>query len=100
MCYFGSYSSELVQLVPRPNSWGRSPDFSERMHDFSVTAPRCYKNVYVNSFFPHRARFWNTQPIECFPLTYDLNGLKSKINRHLLTVGSFETDFVYDLIFL
>ena len=25
--------------------------------------------------------------IECFPLTYDLNGCKSRINRHL-TVGS------------
>ena len=27
--------------------------------------------------------------IECFPLTYDLSGFKSRINRHLLTVGSF-----------
>ena len=24
-----------------------------------------------------------------FPLTYDLSGFKSRINRHLLTVGSF-----------
>ena len=28
-------------------------------------------------------------PIECFPLTYDLNGFKTRINRHLLTVSSF-----------
>ena len=28
-------------------------------------------------------------PIECFPLTYNLNGFKSRINRHLLTLGSF-----------
>ena len=27
--------------------------------------------------------------IECFPLTYDLNGFKFRINRHILTVGSF-----------
>ena len=27
--------------------------------------------------------------IECFPLTNDLSGFKSTINRHLLTVGSF-----------
>ena len=27
--------------------------------------------------------------IEYIPLTYDLNGFKSRINRHLLTVGSF-----------
>ena len=28
-------------------------------------------------------------PIECFPLTFDLSGFKSGINRHLLPVGSF-----------
>ena len=27
-------------------------------------------------------------PIKCFPLTYDLSGFRSRINRHLLTVGS------------
>ena len=27
-----------------------------RLHDFSVTIPRCYKDVYVNSFFLHTAR--------------------------------------------
>ena len=35
------------------------------------------------------ARLWNSLPMECFPLTYDLSGFKSSINRHLLTVGSF-----------
>ena len=71
------------------------------LHDFSVTIPRCYKDVYINSFFPRTARLWNSLPIECFPfpLTYDLSGFKSRINRHLLTVGSFETDFLCALIF-
>ena len=27
--------------------------------------------------------------IECFPLTYDFSGFKSRIHRHLLTVRSF-----------
>ena len=36
-----------------------------------------------------RARLWNSLLIECFPLTYNLSGFKSRINRHLLTVGSF-----------
>ena len=40
-------------------------------------------------FFPGTARLWNSLPIECFSLTYDPNGLESRINRHLLTVGSF-----------
>ena len=87
--YFGRCSSELAQLVPLPFSKGRSTCYSERLHDFSVTIPRCYKDVYVNSFFPHTAKLWNSLPIECFPLTHDLSGFKSRINRHLLTVGSF-----------
>ena len=83
--YFGRYSSsELAQLVPLPYSRGRYTHYSDRLHDFSVTIPRCYKDVYVNSFFPRRAKLWNSLPIECFPLTYDLNGLKSRINNYLL----------------
>ena len=81
--------SKLAQLVPLPYSRGRSTRYSDRLHDFSVTIPRCYKDVYVNSFFPRTARLWNSLPIECFPLTYDLSGFKSRINRYLLTVGSF-----------
>ena len=47
----------------------------------------------------------NSQTLEFFayrmlPLIYDLNGLKSRINRHLLTVGFFERDFQYTLISL
>ena len=87
--YFGRYSSELALLVPLPFFQGRYTRYSDRLHDFSVTIPRCYKDVYVNSFFPHTARLWNSLPIECFPLTCDLSGFKSRINRHLLTVGSF-----------
>ena len=48
--YFGRCSSELAQLVPLPFSQGRSTCCSDRLHDFSVTIPRCDKDVYVNSF--------------------------------------------------
>ena len=86
--YFGRCSSELAHLVPLPYSWRSSTCYSDRLHDFSLTIPRCYKDVYVNSFFPRTARLWNSLPIECFALTYDLNRFKSRINRHLLPVGS------------
>ena len=88
-CYFGRCSSKLAELVPLFYSRGRSTCYCDRLHDFSVTIPRCYKDNYVNSFFPRTARLRNSLPIECFPLTYDLNGFKSRINKHLLTVGSF-----------
>ena len=87
--YFGGCSSEQAQLIPLPFSRGRSTRYSDRLHDFSVTIPRCYKDIYVNSFFPRTARLWNSQPIECFALTYDLSSIKSRINRHLLTISSF-----------
>ena len=87
--YFGRCSSELAQLVPLPFSRGRSTRYSDGLHDISVTIPKCYKDVYVNNFFPRTAKLWNSLPIECVPLTYDLSGFKSRINRHLLTVGSF-----------
>ena len=89
--YFSRYSSELAQLVPYPFSEGRSTRYSDRLHDFSVIIPRCYKDVYANSFFPCTARLWNHLPIECFALNYGLSGLdlKSRINRYLLTVHYF-----------
>ena len=89
MYYFDRCSSELAQLVPLPYSRRRSTCCSDRLHDFSATIPRCCKDVYVNSFFPCTARFWNSLSIECFPLTYDLSGFKSRINRYLLTLVSF-----------
>ena len=58
--YFDSCSSELAQLVPLPYSRGRSSRYSDRLHDFSVTIPRCYRDVYVNSFFLRTARLWKT----------------------------------------
>ena len=86
---FGRCSSELAQLVPLSFCQRRSTHYSVRLHDFSVTIPRFYKDVYTNSFFPRIAWLGKSLPIECFPLTYDLNGFQSRINRHLLTVGSF-----------
>ena len=70
--YFGRCSSELAQVDPHPWSQGRSSSYSDRLHDFSVTIPGYYKDVYVNSLFSR-----------------DPNGFKSRTNRHYLTVGSF-----------
>ena len=76
LCYrynFGGCSCELAQLVPLLSSRGRSTHCLNRSHGFSVTFPRCYKDVYVKDIFARTARIWNSLPIELFPLTYDLN---------------------------
>ena len=71
--YCGRCLSELAQLIPLLYSCGSSTRYSDRLHDSSVTTPRCYKDVYVNSFFARIARLWNSLPTGCFLLTYDLN---------------------------
>ena len=71
---FGWCSSELAELVLLLHSRGRSNCYSDRSQGLSVNIPRCYKNVYVYSFFPRTARVWNSLPIECCSLTCDLNG--------------------------
>ena len=55
-CYFGRCFSELAQLVPLFFSRWRSTRYSDRLHDFSVTISRCYKDVYASSFFCPTAR--------------------------------------------
>ena len=54
--YFGRCSSELAQLVPLRFSRVRWTPHFDRLHHFSVTIPRCYKDVYIYSFFPCMAR--------------------------------------------
>ena len=50
--YFGRCSSELDHLVPLSYFRRRSFRYSDRVHNFSVTIPRRYKDFYVNGFFP------------------------------------------------
>ena len=68
---------------------GRFPRYSNMFDYFSVTIPSCYKDVFVNSFFPSTARLWNSLPAECLPLTYDLNGFKSRVYRVQSSLLSF-----------
>ena len=63
--------------------------YSDRLHDFSVTFPGCYKDVYVNSVFHCIVGFSNSLLTECFPLMYDLTDFTSK-GTSVLSLDSFE----------
>ena len=54
--YFGRCSSKLAESVPLSHSRRRSTCYSGRLLDFSVTIPRCYKDIYVNGSFPCTAK--------------------------------------------
>ena len=65
VCYFGRYQSELAELVLLSYSHGRSTH-SDRLHGFSVTVPRCYKDIYDSSFLSRIDRLWNSMPADTF----------------------------------
>ena len=72
----------------------------DTLHVFSATFPRCFKYVYLNSFFPRTARLGNSFPAKWFPLTYNLSGFKSRVNRQILSPGSLYIAFLFAFILL
>ena len=65
-----------------------------------ITIPRCYHNVNIKSFFHLKARLWISLPAECFSFTYDLNGFRSRVNRHLFSWGTFLGFYIILFFFL
>ena len=67
-------------------SHGKSACYSNIFHYFSVTIPRCCKDVNAKSFFPCTARLCNSVAKESFPLTYVIVfywiSLHARLNRH------------------
>ena len=59
-----------------------------------VSICRCFKDTYVNSFFPRGDRPSNYLHVEHFPLTNGLSGLKSRINGYLLSLCFFNIPFL------
>ena len=49
-------SSSYLELLDNLQKRGRSTGYFDRLYDISVTIRRCYKDVYVNSFFSYTAR--------------------------------------------
>lgn len=100
LCYFGTYSCEVAELVPFPYSCGRPACYSSRMSDFLIIIPRCYKDATANSFFPRSSRPCSSLLIECFLLTYCLNGFVSRLNSLLLSLINFYTAFLCTVLSL
>ena len=97
--YFGRCSSELAKLVPLPYSHRKLTPYSDRLHDFPVVIPRCYKDDHVNSFFPATFGLCNSVPTKCFSLTCDLNDHNFRGNGTLLFLGSGKQLYCELLIF-
>ena len=94
--YYVRCLSELSELVPLPDSCWSCTCYS----DIAVTIHISSKYVYVKNLLPHPAKIRNCLSMECFPLTYDLNGFKSRIKRNFLSVGSIVYLYVLSFICL
>ena len=98
--YFGVCSFGLSKLIPLPNSHWRSTHYSNRLHDFSITIPRCNQDIYVNRFLPSTARLSNSLSAECFPLNHDLNVFRSTVNGLLFSlVLSKQLSYMFFILF-
>ena len=70
-CVYGCVTLFNCNVISnREGETGRSTRYPDRLHDFSVTTPRCYKDVYGNGFFPCTARLSNS--FACRLLSLDL----------------------------
>ena len=59
-----SFSPEFAQYLYKSTIcrcmeyfWGMYTHYSDRLHDFSVTIPRCYKDICVNNCFLRTSRW-------------------------------------------
>lgn len=60
--------------------WSTEVDCEIRSH-FSVKIPKC--KFCVNDFFFCTSCVWNTLPVSWFPIGYDLQKIKFRVNPHL-----------------
>ena len=96
--YFGRWRclDELAELVPLRHSCGRSTHSSKLLHDFyftildftrfSMSTVISFRLSFSASFVPKLASA--TLSARCFLLTYVLNGFKSRVNIHLISVNA------------
>ena len=78
------FSSKLVELAPLSYSQGSST-CSNRLHKFSTSIHWCL----LNRFFLRTTRLWDCSLAESFPLTYELDGVMSRVfGTFYLWVGS------------
>ena len=97
--YFGRSSSELAELFPLSYSRERYSCYFDRLHDFTAIIPKQNDDNCVYSSFLCAAKLWNFFPVECFPLTYDLNSFRSTVTGHLSFLGHFYQLFFYPFLF-
>ena len=90
------------------HSCDRSTCSTDRLHHFSVTIPRYYQNVYVNSLFSCTTRLWTSLPMAflrpmiciAFSLSGKLSCIRDLYRDRELRIQSFFKCFESNTILL
>ena len=96
---FGISSPELAEVIPLPYFHGQFFCYSNMLHDFSAIIWSFYEDLHVKFFLFQTT---GSLVVKSFPFIYNLNGFKSKFNRHALSfLISFPICFsLFFLLFL
>ena len=68
------------------STWLSTPEHSLFFWDV-IICKTCLGTEVANSFFPCRARLWNSFPAYCFPLSYNLHLFKGSISMYLASLS-------------
>merc|ERR1711954_428911 len=90
--YSGKCSEELHQLVPPPKAFGKDTRLAvhtRQNHPHALDAPDSMICFHADSFFPRTVKLWNSLSSGCFPLSYNIDKFKKRVNQHLALSLSF-----------
>ena len=90
-----------LSLLYYLNSWGSSTRCANKLHDFCVTIPRCYKNI-CQQFFSSYHGIFCLRSIFFFFLPYDLIGFVrlDLIGTFFIRTVSNQGTYVFQLFLL
>ena len=88
--FHGECSEELQAMVPPVKVFPRNTRLASSVktnHRYFLDIPFINRQFHAASFFPRTAQLWNELPFSCFPVSYNLNLFKSRINRYLSSLS-------------
>ena len=80
--FHGKCSDGFSNLVPPVWVFGRKTQFAISAHPCTIADLRCRMKGSADSFIPRAVSLWNSLPVTCFPLLYDLPSFKRIVNSY------------------
>lgn len=82
--YFGECAQELHDLIPSAPFYHRTSRRTAGYHPYLVDIPLIRTKRFASSFIMRTAKEWNSLPASVFPIAYNPQAFKVRVNRHFL----------------